>query len=64
MCNNARNSDEVTFKSKFSKWLDSLSDARRLQIQQDFEKGIVPPELKTGQTPSIKSSNQSNTPKI
>jgi len=35
-----------TFKLKLSKWLDTLSDAKRLKIQNDLKKGIVPPEIK------------------
>ena len=50
-----------TFKLRLSKWLDDLGDAKRLKIQQDLDKGILPPELKdiqSSNTESIPSKNQ------
>lgn len=38
--------ESPSFKLKFSKFLDGVSDARKLKIQQDLEKGIVPKEVK------------------
>lgn len=46
-----------SFKLRVSKWLDGVGDTRRLKIQQDLQKGIVPPEIKELQS-SVDSGNK------
>lgn len=50
--------DSPSFKLKFSKFLDGVSDARKLQIQKDLQRGIIPKEVKVIQSVS-KDSNSS-----
>lgn len=47
--------ESPTLKLKFSKWLDGLNDAKRLEIQTNLEKGILPKEIKiqSSKAPSI-----------
>jgi hypothetical protein len=48
------------FKLRLVKYLDSLTDSKRLEIKQSLEKGIVPEELQTA--PSNNLSSEAKTP--
>jgi len=50
-----------SFKLKVSKWLDGLSDARKLKVQQDLKNGIVPKELEELQSAPPNNQPNSNT---
>src|SRR3990167_5440264 len=45
-----------SFKLKFTKWLDGLSDAKKIKIQSELEKGVLPKEIHLNQSSNTLSS--------
>lgn len=54
--------NSATFKLSFSKWLDGLSDANKLQIKTELENGIVRPEIEAQISPLKSRPAVSNKP--
>lgn len=46
--------ESPTFRLKMSKWLDAKSDAQKAKIKADFEKGVLPPDIKLLPAPAIR----------
>lgn len=56
-----------SFKLRVSRWLDNLSDSRKLRIQKELESGSIPEDLKDinnqlSETPSNVSTTQEKNP--
>lgn len=53
-----------TFKLRFAKWLDDMSDVQKLKVKQDLENGIIPKNMPEELKPQESSKIPSNQEKI
>ncbi len=45
--------ESPTFRLRFAKWLDGMSDSQKSKVKSDIEKGIVPDEFKKEIVPNV-----------